>query len=151
MKDEALLQYLKTVCAGKKHLRSGRSLQSALHLSEKELRRRIHCLRCRGAPIAATRQGYFYAETAGELYATIRQMEKLRIGIDAAIRGLETAYEIHDLPTGGGIRWFELYTRTKAPKKVICITFSFTIPQPYSFRYSFRNTDYHLPCLSTCL
>ena len=101
MKDEALLQYLKTVCAGKKHLRSGRNLQSALHLSEKELRRRIHRLRCRGAPIAATRQGYFYAETAGELYATIRQMEKLRIGIDAAIRGLEDALEDFGKPEGG--------------------------------------------------
>ena len=46
----------------------------------------------------------------------------IQLAAAAAIRGLETAYEIHDLPTGGGIRWFELYTRTKAPKKVICIT-----------------------------
>ena len=101
MKDEVLLQYLKRACTGKNHLRSGRSLQNALHLSEKELRRRIHRLRCRGAPIAATRQGYFYAETAGELYATIRQMEKLRIGIDAAIRGLEDALEDFGKPEGG--------------------------------------------------
>lgn len=101
MKDEVLLQYLKRACAGENHLRSGRSLQNALHLSEKELQRRIHRLRCRGAPIASTRQGYFYAETAGELYATIRQMEKLRIGIDAAIHGLEAALEDFGRPEGG--------------------------------------------------
>ena len=101
MKDEVLLQYLKRACAGKNHLRSGRSLQNALHLSEKEFQRRVHRLRCRGAPIAATRQGYFYAETAGELYATIRQMEKLRIGIDAAIHGLEAALEDFGRPEGG--------------------------------------------------
>ncbi len=101
MKDEVLLQYLKRACAGKKHLRSGRSLQSVLHFSEKELQRRIHRLRCRGAPIAATRKGYFYAETAGELYATIRQMEKMRTGIDAAIRGLEAALEDFGRPEGG--------------------------------------------------
>ena len=101
MRDDALLQYLRTVCAGKKRLRSGRSLQSALHLSENELRKKIHRLRCRGAPIASTPQGYYYAETAGELYATIRQLEKLRTGIDAAIRGLETALEDFGKPEGG--------------------------------------------------
>ena len=100
MKDEALLQYLKTVCAGKKHLRSGRSLQNALHLSEKELRRRVHRLRCQGVPIAATRQGYFYAESAGDLYATIRQLEKLRNSIEDAIRGLESALEGFKSPEG---------------------------------------------------
>lgn len=101
MRDDALLQYLKTDCAGKKRLRSGRSLQSALHLSENELRKKIHRLRCRGAPIASTPQGYYYAETAGELYATIRQLEKLRTGVDTAIHGLEAAMEDFGLPEGG--------------------------------------------------
>ena len=63
------------------------------HLSGNELRRRIHRLRCRGLPIAANRDGYFYAQTAGELYATIRQLEKLRKGVEAAIRGLEAAMD----------------------------------------------------------
>ena len=31
-------------------------------------------------------------------------------------------FRSHDMPTGGGIRWFDIYTRTKAPKKIICIT-----------------------------
>ena len=40
MKDEVLLQYLKRACAGKNHLRSGRSLQNALRLSEISFRRK---------------------------------------------------------------------------------------------------------------
>ena len=93
MQDDVLLQYLKTACAGKKSLCSGKSLQNMFRISGNELRRRIHRLRCRGLPIAANRDGYFYAETAGELYATIRQLEKLRSGVEAAIRGLESAMD----------------------------------------------------------
>ena len=93
MQDDVLLQYLKTACAGKKSLRSGKSLQNTFRISGNELRRRIHRLRCWGLPIAANRDGYYYAETAGELYTTIRQLEKLRSGVEAAIRGLEAAMD----------------------------------------------------------
>ena len=55
-------------------------------------------------------------------HAPLHYTWTIQLAAAAAIRGLETAYEIHDLPTGGGIRWFDLYTRAKAPKKVICIT-----------------------------
>ena len=44
-------------------------------------------------PIAADRWGYYYAETAAEVYATIRSLEKMRSGLDAAISGLERALE----------------------------------------------------------
>ena len=44
-------------------------------------------------PIAADRRGYYYAETAAEVYATIRSLEKMRRGLDAAISGLERALE----------------------------------------------------------
>lgn len=64
--------------------------------------------------------------------AVLREGKKIRADVHytwtiqaaaaAALNGLETAYEIHDLPTGGGIRWFDLYTRMKTPKKVLCIT-----------------------------
>lgn len=37
--------------------------------------------------------GYYYAETAAEVYATIRSLEKMRSGLDAAISGLERALE----------------------------------------------------------
>ena len=46
----------------------------------------------------------------------------IQIAAAAALMGIPSAYEIHDLPVGGGIRWFDLYSRAKAPKKVLCIT-----------------------------
>ena len=42
---------------------------------------------------AADQRGYYYAETAAEVYATIRSLEKMRSGLDAAISGLERALE----------------------------------------------------------
>lgn len=64
--------------------------------------------------------------------STLSAMRKIHAGVcytwtiqlaaAAALEGMETAYEIHDLPTGGGVHWFDLYTRTRAPKKIICIT-----------------------------
>ena len=33
--------------------------------------------------------GYYYAQTAGEVYSTIRNLKKMRSGLDAAITGLE--------------------------------------------------------------
>ncbi len=91
MQDELLLQYFKLVCRGKRQMLSGTELERRLRLSRNELRRKIHRLRCRGVPIAATRRGYFYAENAAELYDTICQLQRLRAGVDSAIRGLETA------------------------------------------------------------
>lgn len=65
-------------------------------------------------------------------FSVLREAKKIHAGLHytwtiqtaaaAAFRGIPSAYEIHDLPAGGGIRWFDLYTRAKAPKKVICIT-----------------------------
>ncbi len=46
----------------------------------------------------------------------------IQIAAAAALMGIPSAYEAHDLPVGGGVRWFELYSRAKAPKKVLCIT-----------------------------
>ncbi len=57
-----------------------------------------------------------------QAHAALHYTWTIQLAAAAALLGAETAYEIHDLPTGGGLRWFELYTRTKAAKKVICIT-----------------------------
>lgn len=46
----------------------------------------------------------------------------IQVAAAAALRGKRTVYEMHDLPVGGGVRWFDLYTRTKAPKTVLFIT-----------------------------
>lgn len=70
-----------------------RELERALGISGNELRRKINRLRQEAVPIAADRRGYYYAETAAEVYATIRSLEKMRSGLDAAISGLERALE----------------------------------------------------------
>ncbi len=59
---------------------------------------------------------------AKKMNAAVHYTWTIQLAAAAALQGTETAYEIHDLPTGGGIRWFDLYTRTKTPKKIICIT-----------------------------
>ena len=47
-------------------------------------------------PIAADQRGYYFAETAAEVYDTIRGLQKMRSGLDAAISGLERALEKFD-------------------------------------------------------
>ena len=59
---------------------------------------------------------------AKKIHADVHYTWTIQLAAAAALRGLETAYEIHDLPVGGGIRWFDLYTRVKTSKKVICIS-----------------------------
>ena len=59
---------------------------------------------------------------AKEVRADIIYTWTIQIAAAAAFRGRVTAYEVHDLPAGGGVRWFDMYTRAKAPKKVLCIT-----------------------------
>ena len=60
--------------------------------------------------------------SAKKLHSEIIYTWTIQLAAAAALQGLETAYEIHDLPTGWGIRWFDLYTRTNTAKKIICIT-----------------------------
>ena len=64
-----------------------------LHINGSDLRKRISRLRRKGVPIASSREGYFYAATAGEVYATIRLLREMTVGLEAAIRGLEAALE----------------------------------------------------------
>ena len=68
-------------------------LLSYLGLSGTDLRKLVNRLRRRGVPIASDRQGYFYANTAGEVYTTIRQLRQMTDGLEKAITGLELALE----------------------------------------------------------
>ena len=63
-----------------------------------ELQKQVNRLRRRGIPIASDRSGYFYAQTAGEAYATIRQLRKMANGLEAAIQGMEQSLD--DFPVG---------------------------------------------------
>lgn len=93
MNDETLCVYLKTNSYGKSHLIAGSTLEQQLHINGSDLRKRISRLRRKGVPIASSREGYFYAATAGEVYATIRLLREMAAGLEASIRGLEAALE----------------------------------------------------------
>lgn len=93
MKEDLLLEYLKTMCPGRERIQKSAQLERTLRISGNELRRLIHRLRKRGVPVASSRDGYFYAVTAGEVYSTIRQLKRMASGLEAAIHGLEDALE----------------------------------------------------------
>lgn len=100
MQEEIVQQYLKTMCAGRKHASSSDRIEQELKISGNELRKNVNRLRRKGIPIASGDAGYFYAENAGEIYSTIRQLQKMRSGLDAAIRGLESSLERFGEPDG---------------------------------------------------
>lgn len=91
MNKDIVCAYLKANCTGRSRTASSQTLQQTLRMSENELRSQISRLRREAVPIASSGAGYFYAETAGEIYTTIRRLEKMRRGLDAAIEGLEEA------------------------------------------------------------
>ena len=93
MNKEKVYGYLCAYCIGRKRVTSSQTLEKTLNLSGNELRKQINALRREAVPIASSSAGYFYAENAAELYATIRCLEKMRRGLDAAIEGLEKALE----------------------------------------------------------
>ena len=93
MNEELLLQYLKTNCQGRKHTRKSVDIERALNISGNELRRQVNRLRKKGVPIGSSKDGYFYAVTAGEVYTTIRQLQTMSKGLEAAIHGLEQSLD----------------------------------------------------------
>ena len=93
MTKETVALYLENGFKGRRNVISSRELERVLGISGNELRRKINRLRQGAVPIAADRRGYYYAETAAEVYATIRSLEKMRSVLDAAISGLERALE----------------------------------------------------------
>ena len=93
MNKDIVCAYLDANCPGKKNVISSQRLEQELHLSGNEIRKQINALRREAVPIASNSAGYFYAENAAEVYATIRGLQKMRRGLDAAIEGLEKALE----------------------------------------------------------
>ena len=93
MKEEQLLAYLKANCAGRRNIQTRAQLQRRLGLSKDQLTNMVHRMRCKGVPIAGGPGGYFYAENAGELHATIRWLEKMVRTLLKSIDGLVKAME----------------------------------------------------------
>ena len=78
MNDEELRDYLKRFCFGREHLICSRDLVRQKNLRESDLRKKVNRLRRKAVPIASSREGYFYASNAAELYSTIRQLKEMR-------------------------------------------------------------------------
>ena len=93
MNEEKLVQYLKLCCEGRAKTRKSEEIERAIGMSGNELRKAVNRLRRRGVPIGSSRSGYFYAVTAGEVYSTIRQLQVMKNGLDAAITGLERSLD----------------------------------------------------------
>ena len=89
MKKDELRYHLLHSCLGKKRAVGATRLRATIHISENELRKAVNRLRREGVPIGSDQTGYYYAQTAGEVYSTIKHLKKMRSGLDAAIEGLE--------------------------------------------------------------
>ncbi len=96
MKKDELKEYLAHNCRGQRGAIGGERLRRTFHTSENEVRKVVNRLRREGFPIASDQAGYFYAQTAGEVYATIRNLKKMQSGLDAAIAGLERSLQQFD-------------------------------------------------------
>ena len=95
MTKETFALYLENGFKGHRNVISSRELER-VGISRNELRRRVNRLRQDTVPIAADQRGYYFAETAAEVYDTIRGLQKMRSGLNAAISGLERALEKFD-------------------------------------------------------
>jgi len=89
MNEEKLEQYLKLFCKGKARTKRSGEIERTVGISGNELRRLVNRMRRRGIPIGSSRDGYFYAVTAGEVYGTIRKLREMANGLESAITGLE--------------------------------------------------------------
>ena len=102
-KEELLLTYLKANCAGRKNIRTKAQIQRSLGLSKDQLTNLVHKMRCKGVPIAGGPRGYYYAQNAAELNATIRWLEKIVQTLLKSISGLMKAMESYGpIDSGGG-------------------------------------------------
>ena len=68
MTKETVALYLENGFKGRRNVISSRELERVLGISGNELRRRINLLRRDTVPIAADQRGYYFAETAAEVY-----------------------------------------------------------------------------------
>ena len=100
MRTNQRLAYLKGACSGRRYTVKGAELEQVLHLSGTDLRKLVNRLRQDGVPVCSSRDGYFYARTAGEVYTTILQLQAMVRGLEAAIHGLESALEQFGEPCG---------------------------------------------------
>jgi len=102
MASEELRIHLKNNCLGRDHARKASELESALHISENELRRQVNRLRRKNIPICSGPEGYFYAAHAGEVVDTILNLEDMLKGLQDSMSGLRGSLERFGETTAGG-------------------------------------------------
>lgn len=90
--EEKLLNCLKRRHCGRRNAIKSAVLEARFLITGRTLRELVNELRCRGRPICSDESGYYYAETTGELAATIRRLSGRIAGIAAARDGLIGAY-----------------------------------------------------------
>ena len=93
MREKQLTTYLKGAFKGRQHPVKSVELERSLNMSGTDLRKLINKLRRKAVPICSSRDGYFYAKTAGDIVRTIRKLEIMIQGLQAAINGLTAALD----------------------------------------------------------
>lgn len=93
MASEQLRIYLKGNCLGRRNAVKSPELEQTMGVSGNELRRQVNRLRRKRVPVCSGAEGYFYARNAGEIYATIKDLKAMMLGLGQAIDGLEAALE----------------------------------------------------------
>ena len=81
MRKDYLKNYLKAACKGRAHRKISQELEHTLGLIGTQLRELVNRLRKERIPIASDSYGYFYASTAGEVYETIRFLQRIDAGL----------------------------------------------------------------------
>lgn len=99
---DPLLIYLHTSCRGKDNRISGAQLARVQGISISALQGQVRRLRRQGQPIASDTYGYYYAVTAGEVFATIRRHQKLIRALEADIHGLVRSMDTFQAGSGDG-------------------------------------------------
>lgn len=103
IQKDPLLIYLRMSCRGKDNRVSGAQLARIHGISISALQGRVRRLRQQGYPIASDAYGYYYAVTAGEVFATIRRHQKLIRALEADIHGLVRSMDTFQaVQTGSG-------------------------------------------------
>ena len=93
MREEQVRTYLRARASGRKRAIKAEKLSQALRIGEKELQKTAAKLRRNGVPIGSGPNGYYYAITAGDVYASIRHLREMEKGLQSSIRGLEESLE----------------------------------------------------------
>lgn len=85
MREEKLLNYLKTSCHGRENRKSGRELARTLGIHVKDLQKLVKRLRKKKKPIASDQYGYYYCRTSKPKQSIERQIRNIKAAYPDAV------------------------------------------------------------------